>query len=344
NATDLTQVGTHYNTALTEQWDLDVKVDVRDQDQSLKTEALDVSTSYQATDRWRFSGGGRFDTRTDDSATVVDTQKQGDRLDLAAEARYDAKTNWTAYGFAQATASKDGNREDNHRLGGGGDIRTSDRLTLNGEISFGSQGAGITAGTDYLVTDRTNVYSAYTLDNERTDNGVRSQRGNWNTGMRSRYTDTISVYGEERYTHGDVPTGLTHAFGVDYVPSEVWNFGASLEAGTLKDKLTSAEMDRIAMGINAGYNFDDIVLSSALEYRDDEIENPDTSSQQRENWLMKNNLKYQLNPDWRFIAKANFSKSTSSLGSLFDADFTELVAGYAYRPVDHDRLNTLFKY
>jgi hypothetical protein len=117
---------------------------------------------------------------------VVATQKQGDRLDLAIEANYDSKSNWTAYGFGQATAAKSGNREDNHRIGGGGSIRPTDRLTLNGELSAGSQGLGVTAGTDYLVTDRTNVYSAYTLENARTDNGLRARRGNWNTGMRSR--------------------------------------------------------------------------------------------------------------------------------------------------------------
>jgi flagellar motor protein MotB len=342
--TDLSLFGTHYNTDLTDRWSLDVKLDTLDQDQGLKTESLDVSTSYQATENWRYSGGGRIDMRDDNSATVAATQKQGDRLDLAAEAHYDSKTNWSAHGFAQTTASKDGNREDNHRAGAGGSLRYSDRLTLSGELSVGSMGNGIQAGTEYLVSDLTNVYSAYTLENGRTDNGLRSRKGSWNSGMRSRFSDTVSVYGEERYTHGDVPTGLTHAFGVDYIASERWNYGASLEAGTLQDNTTGAETERTAFGVNASYNFGDTVLSSALEYRVDESENLDASITKRETHLIKNNLKYQINPDWRFIAKANFSKSVSSAGALFDGDFTEVVLGYGYRPVDNDRLNTLFKY
>jgi len=343
-ATDLTLLGGRYNTAITERIDLDVKVDSRDQDQGLKTEAVDVSASYQLDERWRLSGGGRADNRTDNSATVVATQKQGDRVDLALEAHYDSKANWTAYGFTQATASKTGNREDNHRLGAGGSIRPTDRLTLDGELSGGSQGAGIKAGTDYLVTDRTNVYSAYTYENARSDNGLRSRRGNWNTGMRSRYTDTVSVYGEERYAHGDVPTGLTHAFGVDYVPDERWNFGASVEAGTLEDRNTGAQTERQAIGLTAGYNFGAVIYSAAAEYRVDDVENVDASSSKRTTWLMKNNLTYQVNPDWRFLAKANFSDSTSSQGDLYSGNFTEVVMGYGYRPVDNDRLNTLFKY
>ena len=59
---------------------------------------------------------------------------------------------------------------------------------------------------------------------------------------------------------------------------------------------------------------------------------------------MKNNLTYQVNPDWRFLAKANFSDSSSTLGDLYSGNFTEIVMGYGYRPVDNDRLNTLFKY
>ncbi len=135
-ATDLTLFGGRYNTSLTKRTDLDVKLDSRDQDLGLKTEALDVSSSYQATDRWRFSGGGRVDTRTDNSLIVPVTQKQGDRLDLAAEAHYDSKASWTAYGFAQGTAATSGNRDENNRVGSGGSVRATNRLTLDGELSL----------------------------------------------------------------------------------------------------------------------------------------------------------------------------------------------------------------
>ena len=51
-----------------------------------------------------------------------------------------------------------------------------------------------------------------------------------------------------------------------------------------------------------------------------------------------------MSPDWRLIGKLNYSKSESSLGQYFDGNFTEAVLGYAYRPVNHDRLNALLKY
>jgi len=65
---------------------------------------------------------------------------------------------------------------------------------------------------------------------------------------------------------------------------------------------------------------------------------------ERRTWLFRNNLKYQLSPDWRLVGKFNHSDSDSSIGGFYDGGFTEAVFGYAYRPVAHDRLNALAKY
>jgi len=61
-------------------------------------------------------------------------------------------------------------------------------------------------------------------------------------------------------------------------------------------------------------------------------------------WLVRNNFKYQLTPDWRVVGKLNHSVSDSSLGEFYDGGYTEAVFGYAYRPVRNDRLNALAKY
>jgi hypothetical protein len=51
-----------------------------------------------------------------------------------------------------------------------------------------------------------------------------------------------------------------------------------------------------------------------------------------------------MNPASRLLGKLNFSTSDSSEGTFFDGKYTEAVLGYAFRPVRHDRLNTLVKY
>jgi lipopolysaccharide assembly outer membrane protein LptD (OstA) len=198
--------------------------------------------------------------------------------------------------------------------------------------------------TEYLYSDRTTVYSNYTLENERTDNGLRARKGNMASGFRTRYSDSTSIYLEDRYTYGDVPTGLMHSTGVELAPADRLNFGANLDFGILKDPQTAAELQRTAAGVSAGYGVDKLKIASALEYRVDDIEQPDTSFSKRTTWLFKNSLGYQVSPDWRLLGKFNYAVSESSLGTFYYGGYTEAILGYAYRPVHHDRLNALFKY
>jgi predicted porin len=128
------------------------------------------------------------------------------------------------------------------------------------------------------------------------------------------------------------------------VPNQRLSFSASSDVGRLQDATTGAETDRRAIGFRVGYSFDALQLSSGLEYRTDEAEQPDLTLTERQTWLVKNSFKYQITPDSRLIGKLNHSESESSLGQFYDGGYTEAVLGYAFRPVRHDRLNTLVKY
>ncbi|WP_346837318.1 flagellar motor protein MotB [Microbulbifer sp. SAOS-129_SWC] len=345
---DTTQYGATVNVPVGNRVDVDLKADSKEQQLGLQTSALDLAVGYQINDRWRLTTGARADSREDFSPVVPATQTQGDRTDMAVQAAYDSGENWNAYGFVQGTVDANGTREENNRAGFGGSYRVSERLNLDSELSGGDTGTAARLGTDYLVTDRTNLYLNYTLDNERTDTGLRSRKGNMSTGFRSRYSDSLSVYGEEQYTHGDVATGLTHALGMDLAPNDQWTYGTSVEAGKLEDPRTGAKTDRRALGLNMGFSDGDIRVASAVEYRTDNMETAldaiTVTENERKTWLLKNTASYQINPDWRVVGKLNYSDSQSSQGEFYDGKFTEAVMGYAYRPVDNDRWNTLLKY
>jgi flagellar motor protein MotB len=342
---DTTQYGGTLSMPVAERFNLRAKADKRLQRQGLETAANELDVDYLYDENWTLSGGVRLDERKDHSTVVPLTQEEGERADLRLQAAYDTRADWRAYGFAQDTVKTTGNRDGNGRIGSGGSYRVTDRFKLTGEVSAGDLGSGAQLGTEYLYSDRTNLYLNYALENERTDNGVRARKGNLSSGFRTHYSDSASVYLEERYSHGDVPTGLTHSAGVDLAPDDRWNYGASLDHGTLKDNQTAAETERTAVGLKLGYRFERMTFASALEYRVDKSESPlDGSTSKRTTWLTKNSLKYQVNPDWRLIGKYNHAVSSSSLGEFYDGDYTEAVLGYAYRPVDHDRLNALFKY
>ena len=80
--------------------------------------------------------------------------------------------------------------------------------------------------------------------------------------MKTRLSDSTSVYVEERYQDTDSLTGLTHATGVNLAANERWNFGANTDIGTLTDTQTGAETDRKAGGVRVGYGFDTVQFSS----------------------------------------------------------------------------------
>lgn len=328
---------------------LRLKSDKRSQRDALATEAHEVNVDFQRAENWTLSSGVRYDRRDDQSPVPPPTQEVGERTDMVVQVLYDSLARWSSYGFVQDSLVTTRNREGNFRVGAGGSYRLTDRFKMNGELSEGEQGTGGRVGTEYLYSDRTNLYLNYALENERSDNGLRARKGSMASGFRTRYSDSASIYLEERYTHGDVPTGLMHATGVDLAPTDRINLGAKLDFGTLKDYQTGAELKRTAVSVSAGYGFDRLKLATAVEYRVDEAEHLGAdfsfaSTSKRTTWLTKNSLRYQLSPDWRLIGKLNYAHSKSSLGQFYDGNYTEAVMGYAYRPVRHDRLNALLKY
>ena len=337
--TEITQSGITADVPIGKRWSIYGKADQREQEVGLSTQAIEVDARYKLTDYWRLSSGLRVDEREDNNVIVPDTQTQGERQDLAFEAMYDSLNRWKAYGYVQSTLDATDTREENNRAGVGGELLLTDRARMDAEISAGDGGSGGRLGIDYMVTDRSNLYMAYLVDTDRSDTGRRGRNGRSTLGFRTRFNDSLSVYGEERYAFGDQPTGLTHVYGVDIAPFDKWTFGVSMEAGTLKDNDTGAETERNAIGTSANFAGEKVQYSTAVEWRSDE-----TELFKRTTTLFKNNLSYQFNPNWRTVAKLNLSQSESSQGEFYDGDFTEFVWGYAYRPINHDRLNLLFKY
>src|SRR5262249_58563469 len=126
-----------------------------------------------------------------------------------------------------------------------------------------------------------------------------------------------SVDVEERCQDRGSGSGLRHATGINVVTKERWNLGGSAEFGKLRDSETSAETKRRAAGIRTGYGRDKMQFSSAVEYRRDDAEQPDTTLTKRTLWLFRNNFKLQLTPDWRMIGKLDHSLRNSSPAHFF---------------------------
>ena len=343
--TDLDNVGGTFQAHFFDRFDVRAKADKKEQDQGLFSDTQELNLGYQITDRWNISTGARKDEREYTGPLVPLNREQGERTDGVLQLGYDSGATWRAYTFAQNTLSKSEERPDNNRYGVGGSYRMTERFRVDAEASDGDLGPGGRLGTNYLFSDRTTLYLNYALENERTDNGLRSgRRGNLISGMKRRLSDSSSMFLEERYQETDTMSGITHATGMTLAPNERWNFGANTDIGTLTDELTGAKIDREAGGVRMGYGWQALQLSSAVEYRNDKTEQTDASLSERKTWLFRNSFKFQLNPDWRVVGKYNHAKSESSLGQFYDGGYTEAVIGYGFRPVANDRLNALAKY
>ena len=333
------QQGGSLTEQLSAKTDVRVKVDSKSAP-SQSTKASEVDVGHVLNANWKASVGVRGDDRVTNVANASSILSQnGHRVDAVARVDYtpDAAAGWTAYGYGQGTLEKSGSRTENDRVGLGGERRINDRFKLLGEVSDGNGGLGSKIGGDWQVDDRSSFYTNYSLSPDRSDDGFSSRAGLLTVGGRTRYTDTLSVNAEERYQYGNGPSGLIHAFGLDLAPNDRWNYGVKMESGKLSDPL-AGDTNRQALGLSMGYHEGPTRYASALEYRSDD----NSLSGSQVTWLMKNTLGYQVDPDWRFLGRLNFS--TTSSPALQNGDYLELVTGYAWRPVKNDRWNTLFKY
>jgi len=297
--------------------------------------------------------GVRYDERDESNVvpgTLSDNRRDvnGSRTDVSGEVRYDSGNDWSVRAFGQGTVDIDGTRQGNTRGGIGGDIAINSRTTLSGEVSGGEGGLGANAQVNFQRSDNSEFYLGYALSTNRSDTGFstlsegRSNQGTLTAGTRTRFNDALSVYGEEQFAHSDRGRELTHTYGVDYSPNQAWTFGASVENGVINDDI-DGDFERTAFSVSAGRSSNGLRLATNLEGR---FETGELQGRNRDRttWLMRNTAAYDVGENWEMLGRFNFALSESDQDSFLNADYVEGVLAAAYRPVDNDRVNALFKY
>lgn len=303
-----------------------------------RVETTDVSLSKSLGEHWSAALAGHIDSRSNVAASSsAILSENGDRTDLALQLGYDSLAAWSLYGFGQGELSRSAGRLDNASYGLGGRWAPVSRWALTGEGSANQSRYGGKLGSEVRFNDRSTFYTNYQLETQRSDTNIAGRTGQLVTGVRSRYSDSTSLFGEERWQHGTGPTGLTHAYGLDVAETDGWHWGLTAERGTLSDS-AAGDFRRTAATGAMGLTRKDVNWSSALEFREE------SGAATRQTWLTRNSFGTRLAPDWRLITKLSYSWSRSGNGSYYAGAYTEGVVGFAYRPTYNDRLNALFKY
>lgn len=278
---------------------------------------------------------------------LFNSVQDGSRTDSAIELGYaPGSQNWSAYSFGQVTLDHDQARQRNDRFGGGLTAQLTERLSVNGEISGGDGGLGSDIQLNRRLGDGSEAYVGYSLFTDSTDTGFNSQniftranRGSLVLGARQRFSDSLSVYGENRIGIGGTTPSVTRNFGLEFEPLEYLSLTGTFETGRIDDATTGV-FRRTAASLGVGFSKEDARIGSIVELR------RETSPLGLDQtvWLFRNDASFAVNPDWRFVGRFNLAEADNSSSSISAAEFTEAVAGFAYRPVHNERLTALVRF
>ena len=339
--------GAGFTADVTDATSLSVQYDEVDAQLRGTTRAIYGDIAQKISDKGTLSLGLRHDDRQI-TAGGFNPGIDGSRTDASLQADYKTSERVSLHAFAQATLEHDESRARNNRFGVGGDFKLNDRLVVTGEVSGGDGGLGVNTQATFARSDNSEFYLGYAVSADRTDTGFATQTqslANYGTltfGAKTRYNDSLSVYGEERFGYGQNQTSLTHVYGLTFNPSEVWSFGANIENGQIEDDVNGA-FDRTAFSLSAARATEGVRIASNLEGRFEDGVFAG-SSRDRTTWLMRNTLSVDAGDNWEMLGRFNFAISDSNQSDFLNADFVEGVIGAAYRPVFNDRLNGLLKY
>lgn len=320
-----------------------------------RTGVLGVSNRYAVTNGAIIAKiGVRFEDRT--AGLLYNSTQNGQRTDGALELGYAPRSaDWEVHAFGQGTLSRDASRNRNNRLGIGGKRQITQRLSIESEISGGDGGQGADIRLNHHLGNGSQSYVGYSLFADRTDTGLepqniftRSNSGTLTLGTRQRFSDALSITGENRIGLGGTAPSLTRSFGLRFDPTDKLSINGSFETGKIDDATTGL-FRRTAASLAIGYAMEDFRVGSAIEFRDEKGAGPNQGglSQGGRNqrvWLLRNNLNYALNPNWRLLGQLNLARADNSTSSVLAAQFTEAVAGFAFRPVDNEKLNALVRF
>lgn len=286
--------------------------------------------------------GLRYEDRT--PGTLYNSVADGSRMDAALELAYAISRDVKAHAFGQMTVDRDASRQRNNRAGVGLDAQITKRLSLSGEVSDGDGGLGADVQLNHHLGDGSEAYIGYSLFADRTDTGLdsqnlftRSNRGTLTLGARQRFSDSLSVYGENRVGIGGTAPSLTRSFGMRFEPTEHLSFNGSFERGQIDDEETGL-FRRTAGSIGVGYVNEGVRVGSSVEVRKEIGLGRDQTV-----WLLRNDLSYAVHPDWTFLSRFNMAQAENEGTSIRAADFTEAMAGFAFRPVNNEKLNALIR-
>lgn len=294
--------------------------------------------------RWRIEGELAHLDRADPAGTLA--RDTGTRSDAGLRLTWTRDADLSVWVFGQGTLDRSGGIERNNRLGVGAEARITDGLRARGEISGGNLGAAARAELAWAPNADATYTLGYSLDPLRaleTPGVTGRDRGSLTFGAQRRVSDRWSYTAENAWSRLEDRPSLTSAYGVSYTPSERWRYDAGLVWGTGRET-DGTEVDRrgLSLGLRHAAG-EDLTARLRGEWRRDTSSNP-ARLNDRTTWLVSGAFSRRTSEDWRLEGSLDAVISEADGDALRDGRYIEARLGYAYRPVENDRLNALVSY
>lgn len=303
-----------------------------------------IGVVYDISETWEVAIEAAHTDRATPGSTLV--EDNGTRTDLGAKLTWARDEDLSLWVFGQATLARAGGLGRNDRLGVGLSTRLGEALTFTGEVSDGSLGSAGKAELAWSPNAGSTYTLGYRLDPSRlveSSTVTGNDRGTLVLGAQSRINDSWQYSTEHSYSAFGSEPALTAAYGVNYTPSDAWSYALGVLTGdNTESDGTKIERRGISFGVKYSGG-EDYKAGFRTEFRTEDSDNP-ARVQDRETLLLSGYFERKTSENWRLIGNLDAVLSEADTDNLRDGRYVEAKLGYAYRPVDNDRLNALFSY
>ncbi len=286
-------------------------------------------------------------------AATATTGEEGKRADTGVKLIYAWDDKDEAYVYGQGTVKRSGTMDKDNRVGLGGKKQITEKISASGEVSEGNRGFGAKAQINYDPTADDRYYLGYDLNADRASADswpfalVGSDAGTIVGGVKHRFNEQWSAYGEDNLDLFGKRTSITQAYGVTYTPDAAWTVNLSSEFGTVYDNTydpvtlkKNADLDRRAISMAISYKDEGIDGKLKTEARND---NSQDDAKDVKAYLLQASLGMNMSDDWRAIGTFD-GVFTSATDNTKAGNYAEGSIGAAYRGSTSDKWNGLVKY
>ena len=233
-----------------------------------------------------------------------------------------------------------------YQAGGGVRYELSNKLYAYIEEMFGNIGDSTYFGIERMHENNARSYANIRMR----DRGIGSKTLSSAIGSSYSLTEKTRIFSEREYsTHRSVD-GFADILGLNGQMNEHWDYEAKYERRHLDSAGTRLIDIPAAAGLTRTNSFN--TVSGALAYASGKKLRARTALEVRrdsdvpKSWqiVSRNSLEYRINEDLSYLGKLDYGKSRFTDPGDTTADFMEFSTGFAFRPVNNDKLNMLSRY